>query len=91
MSPTENLRLAAQETRVQPLFERHALALCVLASLWGSAVEASGYSEQGRLHDAASWRSEEFKSNWGLGAVGADFAYARGLSGAGGRRGVYQA
>ena len=89
MSPTENLRLAAQETRVQPLFERHALALCVLASLWGSAVEAAGYSEQGRLHDAASWRSEEFKSNWGLGAVGADFAYARGLSGAGVRLGVY--
>ncbi|OIN53758.1 hypothetical protein BFL40_09780 [Pseudomonas costantinii] len=52
-------------------------------------VEAANYVEQGRLHDAASWRSEEFKNNWGLGAIGADFAYARGLSGAGVQMGVY--
>lgn len=89
MSPTENLRLAARKTCVQSSFKQNALALCVLASLSGTAVEAAGYTEQGRLHDAASWRSEEFKSNWGLGAVGADFAYARGLSGAGVQMAVY--
>jgi subtilase-type serine protease len=52
-------------------------------------VEAANYVEQGRLHDAASWRSEEYKTNWGLGAIGAEYAYARGLSGAGVRVGVY--
>jgi len=89
MSPTENLRQSARKTTVQTSFKRNAIALCVLACLSGTAVEAAAYQEQGRLHDAASWRSEEFKSNWGLGAVGADFAYARGLSGAGVQMAVY--
>ncbi len=61
----------------------------MLGCLWGTPVTAANYTEQGRLHDAASWRSEEFKSNWGLGAVGADYAYARGLSGAGVQIGIY--
>ncbi|MFL1548734.1 S8 family serine peptidase [Pseudomonas sp. D47] len=47
------------------------------------------YVEQGRLNDAASWRSDEFKLDWGLGAVGADYAYARGLSGNGVRVGIF--
>lgn len=89
MSPTENLRQSAKKTTAQTSFKRNAIALCVLACLSGTAVEAAAYQEQGRLHDAASWRSEEFKSNWGLGAVGADFAYARGLSGAGVQMAVY--
>ena len=89
MSPTENLRQSARKTTAQTSFKRNAIALCVLACLSGTAVEAAAYQEQGRLHDAASWRSEEFKSNWGLGAVGADFAYARGLSGAGVQMAVY--
>ncbi len=89
MSPTENLRQSARKTTVQTSFKRNAIALCVLACLSGTAVEAATYQEQGRPHDAASWRSEEFKSNWGLGAVGAEFAYARGLSGAGVQMAVY--
>ncbi|NVZ68621.1 autotransporter serine protease [Pseudomonas costantinii] len=71
------------------MFKRNAIALCLLGYLSSMPVEAANYVEQGRLHDAASWRSEEFKSNWGLGAIGADFAYARGLSGAGVQMGVY--
>ncbi|MFB3305152.1 autotransporter domain-containing protein [Pseudomonas sp. AMR01] len=52
-------------------------------------VEAATYVEQGRLHDAASWRSEEFNKDWGLAAIRADYAYARGLSGEGIRLGIY--
>lgn len=58
-------------------------ALSLLTSLWATPSQAVAHSELGRLHDAASWRSEEFKLNWGLSAIGADAAYARGLSGNG--------
>ncbi|CRM97270.1 Extracellular serine protease precursor [Pseudomonas sp. 22 E 5] len=89
MSPTKNARAATRKTFDPSSFKRNAFALCVLGGLSGTPVDAANYVEQGRLHDAASWRSEEFKRNWGLGAVGADYAYARGLSGAGVRLGVY--
>ncbi|MGR2706800.1 autotransporter outer membrane beta-barrel domain-containing protein [Pseudomonas sp. IB20] len=89
MSPTKNAQAAAKKAPAQSSFKRNAIALFVLGCLSGMPVEAASYVEQGRLHDAASWRSDEFKSNWGLGAVGADYAYARGLSGAGIRLGVY--
>ncbi len=59
------------------------LTLSLMAGLWAFASHALAYSEQGRLHDTASWRSDEFTSNWGLAAIGADAAYARGLSGDG--------
>lgn len=39
--------------------------------------------------NADSWRSTEFNADWGLGAVNADAAYARGLSGKGVRLGVF--
>ncbi|TDV60101.1 autotransporter serine protease [Pseudomonas sp. LP_7_YM] len=41
------------------------------------------YIEQGKLGDAASWRSSEFQSDWGLGRIQADQAYAAGITGAG--------
>ena len=59
------------------------LTLSLMAGVWAFASHALAYSEQGRLHDTASWRSHEFTSNWGLAAIGADAAYARGLSGDG--------
>ncbi|WP_373925516.1 hypothetical protein, partial [Enterobacter hormaechei] len=39
--------------------------------------------------DAASWRSDEFNADWGLGAMGADHAYARGLTGKGVRLALF--
>jgi len=39
--------------------------------------------------DRASWRTSEFNRDWGLQAVNADAAYARGLTGAGIRLGVF--
>ncbi|MPQ87018.1 S8 family serine peptidase, partial [Pseudomonas sp. MAFF 730085] len=89
MSPTKNAQAVAKKAPAQSSFKLSAISLCVLGSLSVMPVEAASYVEQGRLHDAASWRSEEFKKDWGLGAVGADYAYARGLSGAGVQVGVY--
>jgi len=65
-----------------------ATSILLLAGLWTLPAQTLAYHEQGRLHDAASWRSDEFKLNWGLGAIGADAAYARGLSGSGIRLGI---
>ena len=43
----------------------------------------------GKPGDAASWRTSEFELDWGLAAINADVAYARGLTGAGIRPGVF--
>ncbi len=43
----------------------------------------------GKPGDAASWRTSEFELDWGLAAINADVAYARGLTGAGIRLGVF--
>ncbi|MDR9875497.1 autotransporter domain-containing protein [Pseudomonas allii] len=61
--------------------------LCCLASL-GTA-QAAPYVETGKLGDAASWRSTEFKADWGLGAVHADAAYAAGYTGKGVKLGIF--
>ncbi|GGL24514.1 outer membrane autotransporter barrel domain-containing protein [Pseudomonas brenneri] len=61
--------------------------LCCLASL-GTA-QAAPYVETGKLGDVASWRSSEFKADWGLGAVNADVAYAAGYSGKGVKLGIF--
>ncbi|WP_083358482.1 autotransporter outer membrane beta-barrel domain-containing protein [Pseudomonas antarctica] len=61
--------------------------LCCLASL-GTA-QAAPYVETGTLGDAASWRSNEFKADWGLGAVNADAAYAAGYTGKGVKLGIF--
>ncbi|MGO4223229.1 autotransporter domain-containing protein [Lysobacter sp. TAF61] len=45
--------------------------------------------EVGRRGDVASWRTEEFNADWGLAAIGAEHAYARGLSGRGVRAGIF--
>ncbi|HDS1137215.1 TPA: S8 family serine peptidase [Stenotrophomonas maltophilia] len=42
----------------------------------------------GTLGDPASWRTEEFNRDWGLAAIKAEYAYARGLTGKGVRLGV---
>jgi subtilase-type serine protease len=55
-----------------------AAALLCLPSL---ASAQSSYQEPGKVGDVKSWHTDEFKKDWGLAAIGADHAYARGLSG----------
>ncbi|WP_155761178.1 S8 family peptidase, partial [Stenotrophomonas maltophilia] len=50
---------------------------------------AASTSVLGNPGDAASWRSDEFNADWGLGAMGADYAYARGLTGKGVRLALF--
>jgi len=61
--------------------------LCAMAT-WGSA-QAAPYVENGRAGDPASWRSNEFKADWGLGAIGADYAYAAGYTGKNVKLGIF--
>ncbi|MGY2288328.1 autotransporter domain-containing protein [Pseudomonas sp. SDO528_S397] len=61
--------------------------LCCLAGL-GTA-QAAPYVETGKLGDAASWRSAQFKADWGLGAIHADSAYAAGYTGQGVKLGIF--
>lgn len=44
--------------------------------------------DPGQVGNPESWRTDEFKLDWGLGAIGAEYAYARGLSGAGINAGI---
>ncbi len=44
--------------------------------------------DPGTLGNAASWRTPEFLRDWGLGAIGSEYAYAAGFSGAGMKLGM---
>ncbi|HGM6861653.1 autotransporter outer membrane beta-barrel domain-containing protein [Serratia rubidaea] len=61
---------------------------CFLAVI-GSGAQAASYVENGRPGDAASWRSNEFNAEWGLGAIHADQAYAAGYTGKGVKLGIF--
>ena len=90
LSSKNNCNRDAPDTLSSPRQRRkETFVFGLLTGLSALPFQALAYSEQGILGDAASWRSEEFKRNWGLGAIGADYAYARGLSGAGIGVGVY--
>ena len=69
---------------------RNLLAHAVIAGLLSVPVVASAqsYTETGKAGDAASWETGEFKLDWGLSAINAQHAYARGLTGRGQRVGV---
>lgn len=73
-------------------FARSMLCTAIAGGLALSATpqaSAQAYQEQGRPGDAASWRTTEFLADWGLGAIGAEYAYARGLTGRNIRLGVF--
>lgn len=66
------------------------LAAAVIAGLLSVAAPARAQTaESGRIGNPESWRTEEFNADWGLGAIGAEYAYARGLSGRGVRLGLF--
>lgn len=71
-------------SRPVPSLSRLAGAITsVLLVLPPLAMAQAAAPEPGRIGNAESWRTEEFKQDWGLAAIGADYAYARGLTGAG--------
>ncbi|PHM67707.1 autotransporter serine protease [Xenorhabdus sp. KJ12.1] len=56
--------------------------LCGLLPTTASMAD-NRYQEQGQLNSPDSWLSNEFKHQWGLTAIGAHYAYARGYTGKG--------
>ncbi|MGZ0714933.1 autotransporter serine peptidase EprS [Pseudomonas palleroniana] len=48
-----------------------------------SVAAQAAYTETGQPGNPASWRTAEFQSDWGLGRMKADEAYAAGISGSG--------
>jgi subtilase-type serine protease len=48
-----------------------------------SVAAQAAYTESGQPGNAASWRSSEFQSDWGLGRMKADEVYAAGITGSG--------
>jgi len=48
-----------------------------------SVAAQAAYTESGQPGNAASWPSSEFQSDWGLGRMKADEAYAAGITGSG--------
>ncbi|CAI0905495.1 Extracellular serine protease precursor [Serratia quinivorans] len=66
---------------------RWSAVLFCLAAIGGA--QAAPYVESGKPGDPASWRSNEFNAEWGLGAIHADQAYAAGYSGKGVKLGIF--
>ena len=61
------------------------LSVLMLASMAAQQAHAitTYVGDPGTLGDPASWRTSEFKRDWGLLSLGAEYAYAAGFSGAG--------
>jgi outer membrane autotransporter barrel domain len=60
-------------------FKRSGLFFLVLISV--NVFSADRYTETARAGSPESWMTEEFKHQWGLEAIGAHYAYARGYTG----------
>ncbi len=78
-----NVRRAGRGERA--FRHRHGLAAAIAVSLAIAGLQSA--SAQATVPEG--WRSEEFLRDWGLAAIGADHAYARGLTGRGIRLGVF--
>ncbi|PJK12111.1 hypothetical protein CO614_05700, partial [Lysobacteraceae bacterium NML120232] len=59
------------------------------ASAVDKPLVSANYTEAAKLGDADSWKSDEFMQDWGLEAMNAHHAYARGLTGNGIRVGIF--
>ncbi|HDS1579598.1 TPA: autotransporter domain-containing protein [Stenotrophomonas maltophilia] len=76
-----------QQRRLQAAWAQPSVVVSSAAPASTAAANEPGLL--GRPGDAASWRSDEFNADWGLGAMGADYAYARGLTGQGVRLALF--
>ncbi|MBD2783336.1 autotransporter outer membrane beta-barrel domain-containing protein [Xenorhabdus sp. DI] len=84
--PRSTLTATRLSVKPQPCVLYHAIACCLAAASVGA--HAEDYVEKGRFGDPVSWRSSEFSNQWGLDAIHADEAYARGYTGKGIKLGI---
>ncbi|PHM44978.1 autotransporter [Xenorhabdus mauleonii] len=90
--PRSFLAAAGLSVKTQPRILCYAIACCLAAASAGAYAKNDtlrNYVETGRLGDPASWRTQEFRNEWGLGAIRADEAYARGYTGKGVKLGIF--
>lgn len=90
MSASKSAPFPARRVTYAPVCNR--LSQAILAALLcvpALAAAQSQYVDPGKPANLESWRTDEFKKDWGLAAIGADYAYARGLSGKGVQVGVH--
>ncbi|MBI6550232.1 autotransporter serine protease [Xenorhabdus lircayensis] len=85
--PRSTLAAVRLSVKTQPRILYHAIACCLAVASAGAYAE--NYIEKGRLGDPASWRTNEFNAEWGLGAIHADEAYAKGYTGKGIKLGIF--
>ncbi|MDC9616016.1 autotransporter outer membrane beta-barrel domain-containing protein [Xenorhabdus khoisanae] len=85
--PRSALTAARLSIKTQPRILHYAIACCLAAASAGAYAE--NYVEKGKIGDPASWRTSEFLKGWGLGAIHADEAYARGYTGKGIKLGIF--
>ncbi|PJK08441.1 autotransporter outer membrane beta-barrel domain-containing protein, partial [Lysobacteraceae bacterium NML08-0793] len=81
-----------QDCRNQLLSQKLAALQSVSLSSSSAATSntaTTAYSETAVLGDADSWKTDEFMQDWGLEAMNAHHAYARGLTGSGIRIGLF--
>ncbi|UNK28351.1 autotransporter outer membrane beta-barrel domain-containing protein [Serratia plymuthica] len=74
------------KSALAPTWKLNAL-LCAMLAAGGA--QAAPHEVGGNPGDPASWRSDEFKADWGLGAIHADEAYAAGYTGKGQKVGIF--
>ena len=74
------------KSALAPTWKLNAL-LCAMLAAGGA--QAAPHDVGGNPGDPASWRSDEFKADWGLGAIHADEAYAAGYTGKGQKVGIF--
>ncbi|KYQ98616.1 autotransporter outer membrane beta-barrel domain-containing protein [Serratia plymuthica] len=74
------------KSALAPAWKLNAL-LCAMLAAGGA--QAAPHEVGGNPGDPASWRSDEFKADWGLGAIHADEAYAAGYTGKGQKVGIF--
>jgi subtilase-type serine protease len=84
---SESLDAWQQQRQLQAAWAQPAVSAPAASTAATPAATATALL--GNPGDAASWRSDEFNADWGLGAMGADYAYARGLTGKGVRLALF--
>ncbi|PHM74232.1 autotransporter domain-containing protein [Xenorhabdus kozodoii] len=75
-----------ENNSARPVFLWMTLVLGLLPA--SASIALTNYQEQGKKNSPDSWLSDEFNHQWGLAAIGAHYAYARGYTGKGVNVGV---
>ncbi|WP_409349569.1 S8 family serine peptidase [Stenotrophomonas lactitubi] len=92
---TESLDAWQQQRQLQEGWAQPTISSVTVSSVAGPAsatlapAAVASTAILGNAGDPGSWRTDEFKADWGLAAMGAEFAYARGLTAKGVRLGVF--